>query len=54
MKSQELSYPDVNAKPHDSIRKMLASFADTWRGKMICNISVKHRIELTLSSHPFR
>lgn len=51
---QDSSFPDTDAKHHESIRKMLASFADIWSEKLGCINAVKHLIELTLNIRPFR
>lgn len=49
-----MSFPDVEAKYHDGIRKMLAPFADMCSRKRGSINAVKHRIQLTPNNCPFR
>lgn len=51
--TQELTFPDLDAKYHDSIRKMLASFADMWGEKLYRIDNVEHRVEMTQDNRPF-
>lgn len=53
-KFRELTFPDVDAKYHDSIQKTLALFADMWSEKLIRIITVERRNDLTLDSRSIR
>lgn len=53
-KIEELSFTDVGAKHNESIRKMLAPFANVHSEKLGCINAVKCRIELTPNSSPLR
>lgn len=51
---QKLSFPKVDAKHQENIRKMLAFLADMRSRKLGCINAVKQRIELTLNSRTIR
>lgn len=53
METQELSFPDADAKHHENIRKTLAPFADMWSGILRCITAVEHLTKLTPYSRPF-
>lgn len=51
---RKLSFLDVDAEHYDGIKKVLPPFADMWSGKLGCINAVKHYINQTPNSRPFR